>query len=64
MSSHLLITKIYNNISDIGSTDKSKEDCINGKSIDNCWFSLSKVIPEVSSQNLTVLYEDDTVSNI
>lgn len=47
---------------EFGSTDQSKEDCIDGKSIEKCWFSLSKVYPEVDSQNLTVTYKDDTVS--
>lgn len=52
-------------IADIGTTDQSKGDCIDGKSIEKCWFSLSKVLPVITTQsNLTVSYEDDTVENI
>lgn len=49
-------------ISEFESTDQSDENCISGKSIDKCWFSLSKVFPGVSA-NLSVSYEDNTVSN-
>lgn len=55
-----LNVKIY----DIGNTDQSQGDCINGKLIDHCWFSLSKVFPSVSTQILNVTYDDDTVENI
>lgn len=56
----ILISKIY----DIGNTDQSQGDCIDGKSIDNCWFSLSKVFPAVSTQIVNVTYDDDTEENI
>lgn len=55
-----LTVKIY----DIGNTDQSQGDCIDGKLIDHCWFSLSKVFPSVSTQILNVTYDDDTVENI
>lgn len=49
---------------EFNSTDQSDEDCIDGKSIDKCWFSLSKVFPAVSSPNLYVSYEDETIDDI
>lgn len=59
-SQAMLISKIY----DIGNTDQSQGDCIDGKSIDNCWFSLSKVFPAVCTQIVNVTYDDDTEENI
>lgn len=51
-------------INDIGSSDQSKGNCINGRSIKDCWFSFSKVIPGISSPNLTATYIDDMEENI
>lgn len=60
---HTFLNKCSCYISGLGSSDQSKGNCINGRSIKDCWFSFSKVIPGISSPNLTATYIDDVVNN-
>lgn len=57
-------SSLYMRIAEIEGIEQSSGKCINGKSIESCRFSLSRVIPELSSPNFTVSYKDGTMEEI